>query len=150
MNRRTFLRGTALAGTATVAGCSGGEDGTETASPESTPAETLSDSKVVNLSGPPCEAVDGATFKSIEKHDAGQGAGTAARAHWTISFEDGGYQYSYSDVVESGSYSCTVEDDAASLEGSHGESDSTYSGTYDPEAGVLEWDGVRYRPVEAP
>jgi hypothetical protein len=146
MNRRTFLRSTALAGTVTVAGCAGDDGGTGTTSPEGTATETLADSEVVELSGPPCEAIDGTTFKSVEKHDAGPGETT--RAHWRVSFENGGYEYSHSDVVESGSYSCTVEDGTTTLEGSPGGSDRTYSGTYDPESDVLEWEEIRYRPVE--
>lgn len=159
MHRRPVLRGAVLAVSVALAGCSGGDDGAAGTdgtdggggtTPESTPTETLPDSEVVELSGPPCEAVAGTTFRSNRKRDGGQGpGGTPARVDWQVRFEGGGYEYSHADVVESGSYSCFVEDGTATVEGESSGSDLTYSGSYDPDSGVLEWDGVRNRPVQA-
>lgn len=163
MDRRTVLRGTALAGALAVAGCSTGDGASEQTAPKSaspdttgdgsdataTPAEpttgAVSDGGVTDLSEL-CGAVSGTRFRSVEKHDGGQGPGTVAQVHWWVRFEDGRYEYSHTDVVESGSYSCTVEGGTASIEGATSNSDRVYAGTYDPGSGVLVWDGVRYRP----
>jgi hypothetical protein len=51
-------------------------------------------------------------------------------------------------VVEYGDYTCTVENGTAILEGSASSTGPTYLGVYDPGSGILEWDGVCYRPVE--
>jgi hypothetical protein len=172
MERRTFLRATLLAATGAVAGCqeddaattespaTTGRDNptdspsttestrTDTDRPESTPTATLSGSEVVDLSGPPCEAVAGATFESVERQTGGPGPnGSTSEVHWRVAFDDGTFEYSSTDVVEGGSYTCEHDDGTATLEGESGGSGSTYSGRYDPETGVLVWDDVRYRPV---
>lgn len=122
-------------------------DDSETPMADSETSETLPESEVVELSGPPCEAVAGATFKSIEKREGGLGPdGEVAQVHWSVRFENGGFQYYFSDVVDSGTYSCTVEDGKAHIQRDSG-SDGAI-GIYDPETGVLTWGGDRYRPVE--
>jgi hypothetical protein len=162
MDRRTLLRRTALLGAVGAAGCSGGDgDTTETdsettdqapagtATPAPTESETLSDSEVITLSGPPCEAIDSTTFRSIETQPGGPAPDEESTAfHWQVRFGDGEYSYTHTDVVETGSYACTVADDEATVDASASATDVTYTGTYDPESGVLTWDGVRYRPVE--
>jgi hypothetical protein len=100
------------------------------------------------VSRPPCEAVAGATFESVERQTGGPGPnGSTSEVHWRVAFDDGTFEYSYTDVVEGGSYTCEHDDGTATLEGESGGSGSTYSGRYDPETGVLVWDDVRYRPV---
>lgn len=167
MDRRRFIRRSVLLGAVVTAGCSGGgeetgeppgtetddqtaegESGPETATPSGTEeSETLPESDVVSLTGGPCEAVDSATFKSIEKQPGGPAPDDESTAfHWRVRFGDGEFSYSHTDVVESGSYSCTAADGAATIEATAGP-DRTYTGTYDAQSGILEWDGVQYRPV---
>lgn len=147
MDRRTFLRATGLVGAPIVAGCSGSDDGSGGSSPNPTPRTTPADTETVTPSGSLCETVDGTTFESVEKQAGGLGPGTVAEVHWQVSFDHGEYQYSHTDVLESGSYACSIEDGIATIEGSVSGTDRTYEGTYDPESGELVWDGVRYQPV---
>jgi hypothetical protein len=162
MDRRTFIRRTVLFGTVAVAGCSGGEDqaGPEadqrttrpsagTATPASTTSETLAEREVVALSGPPCETIEGTTFRSIETQPGGPAPDEESTAfHWQVRFGDGEYSYTHTDVVETGSYSCAVTDGDATVDASASATDVTYTGTNDPESSVLTWDGIQYRPVE--
>lgn len=146
VHRRSFLRGSVAAGTIALAGCVW--DGIGPGG-DATPGRTATGSadwQPVTLSGPPCASLDGATFRSVERQPGGPGPGeTPLRRYWTVSFADGRFEYSHTDVVETGTYTCSVEDGVATLTASR---DSTLTATYDPETGVLEWDGVRYRPVE--
>jgi len=161
MDRRAFLRWSALVGAVAVAGCSGSDDAadpetdaepTSTASPttqEENDSGTLSEEDFITPPGPPCEALGESTFRSIEQQPGGPAPeGESSAFHWRVRFSEGEYSYTHTDVVESGTYTCTGEGGTATIEASPDATDETHTGTYDADSGVLTWDGVEYRPVE--
>lgn len=86
-----------------------------------------------------CAAIDGNNFSALEASEAGLGPEGATFARAGISFEGGNFHWSYSDVVETGAYTCaegriiaTRSDGSAILV------------SYEPVMGLLTWDGARY------
>ena len=86
----------------------------------------------------PCSELDGASFASINAYECGLGPNGIFPCHWTIAFHDTDFSWSYSDVMEDGTYAC---DDGAITGQAWG---ATYSGQYDRDSGVLTWVGVQY------
>jgi len=90
-----------------------------------------------------CAALAGHTFSSVAEMECGLGPDGAASCHWTVRFAvDGTYSWSYSDVGQSGTYTCS----GASVTGTRTGSPPV-SGSYDAQTGQLTWDGVVYVPV---
>jgi hypothetical protein len=85
-----------------------------------------------------CAEIDGAQFLSVGERECGLGPEGPEMCHWSVSFEGGGFSWSYSDVVETGTYECDDGEITASGNG------STYQGSYDPDTGTLTWDGFDY------
>lgn len=150
MARRRFVRRAVLAGTIGLAGCGSGDgEGSTVTTPTTSPRPTLAADAVVDLSGPACEAIAVATFKSIEQREVGQRPdGTVVLGHWTVSFETDQYECVYGDVIETGAYDCAVDGDGARIDGERRDGDGRFTGRDDGQTGELEWDSVRFRPVE--
>jgi hypothetical protein len=114
-----------------IAGCSDG--GTEEAPPLD---------GVDGQSGA-CTAFEGHTFESLEEHECGLGPGGASMCLWHLSFaaldtQHSNFAWQHSDVGETGTARCTgrqILTDGISR---------VYSGSYDPDARHLTWDGLQY------
>jgi hypothetical protein len=88
----------------------------------------------------PADPLDGKTFRSVEKLEAGRGG---AKMHWQLSFQRGKFRWRYSDVSESGTYTFDARTNA--VLGATGGRDQKIKGQLDRATGVLVWDGVRYQ-----
>jgi hypothetical protein len=62
--------------------------------------------------------------------------------NWTLDFRSGRFVWQHDDVDEGGSYSCGTDDISATSD-----TGAVYSGGYDTDTDVLEWDGRPYRPT---
>jgi hypothetical protein len=84
-----------------------------------------------------CEQIVGITFESIDELECGLGPMGVELCHWSVEFTvEGDYLWMYSDVGQGGSYACNggmLTLDNPDIEA-----------VYDPESGVLTWDGVDY------
>jgi len=89
-----------------------------------------------------CTLITGHTFVSVNQMECGLGAnGVATRCNWRVSFTDGIYSWSYSDVIETGSYSC----DGATITTARNVASTTpLLGWLDFQTGQLTWDGATY------
>ena len=109
-------------------GDDGGDDGAEVdASTDGTATSTV------------CEALDGMQYESVDQHECGRGPNGPLMCHWQISFADGRFNWSYSDVMESGPYTCDGNTITA------GQPNRDYTGTIDPATGRLTWQGIEYQ-----
>jgi hypothetical protein len=91
--------------------------------------------------GRACEEISGERFRSIDKYEVGLGIGEdgTARGYWWISFGNGKFSWSYSDVVEEGSYICKGNlITGTSITG------RKLAGGYDINKNILIWDGKKY------
>ena len=96
---------------------------------------TGSDTESPDRNDDACDVVG--DWQSLEELECGLSEDGVAKCNWTISFSaNGTYDWFYSDVGESGDWTCT--DGELS-----GEAFSSVTGTYTPP-GDLEWDGVDY------
>lgn len=86
-----------------------------------------------------CAALDGMQYESVELHECGRGPNGPLMCNWQISFADGRFSWSYSDVMESGLYTC----DGATI--TSVQSERNYMGTIDPGTGRLTWQGIEYQ-----
>ncbi len=90
-----------------------------------------------------CAAIDDGTYVTVDvQNDCGLTApGTATgECRWRITFKNGTYQWQYSDISQSGSYSCeanTVSEPASLI--------NRKSGTFSNDGSVLTWDNVVYK-----
>ncbi len=91
------------------------------------------------VAGPP-DPLEGKTFRSVEKREAGRGGATM---HWELSFREGKFRWRYSDVSEAGTY--TFDAKTHTVLGATGGRDQRIKGRLDPATGVLVWDGVQYQ-----
>ncbi len=94
-----------------------------------------------------CNLISNATFRSVDKQNDGLAVG-----YWTIKLQKGTslsdygeptFQWQYSDVVKSGSYSCKN-----SLIDAKDSTGKSISATYDANQELLEWDGVKYKKAK--
>lgn len=102
------------------------------------------DSKLPASQAPVGHALTNKRFLSIEKRDLGLGPGGAEMGHWVIYFSSSTFEWAYSDVAESGTYVLDGNRVAAQS------GDRQILGEYDPDSGILTWDGTDYRFVKAP
>ncbi len=87
---------------------------------------------------PFCEALERRGWQSRDELECGLGDMGVVLCNWRIDFFRGRFDWSYSDVLESGDYTCT---------GDRVLSDRA-EGQWDPMTRSLIWDGVAYRPLE--
>jgi hypothetical protein len=90
-----------------------------------------------------CTSVESYTFASMVEMECGLTPNGVALCPWRIAFEPrdntaSDFEWSYSDVVESGSVQCDGND----LETVN--SSWQHAGTYDPATYTLVWDGASY------
>lgn len=89
-----------------------------------------------------CTLIAGRTFTSVNQMDCGLGAnGVVTRCNWRVSFGDGTYSWAYSDVMETGAYSC---DGATITTTRNATSTAPLLGWLDFQTGRLTWDGATY------
>ena len=88
-----------------------------------------------------CDLLDGRTFHSVELLDGGLGPAGPVLSRWVLTFSNGSFGWTHSDMAESGSYTCESSDIHALSVGLEIE------GRLDATTGILSWDGVDYAPV---
>lgn len=81
-------------------------------------------------------------FESVEEKEIGLGPDGVAMGHWVIYFSTSTFEWTYSDVAESGTYVL----DGKRVIGQSG--DRQILGEYDPESGILTWEETDYKSVE--
>ncbi len=81
-------------------------------------------------------------FMSVDKKETGLGPNGVEMGHWFIDFSSSTFEWTYSDVVASGSYVL----DEKHVVGQSG--DRQILGDFDPSSGILTWDGSDYRIVD--
>lgn len=81
-----------------------------------------------------CDTIDGKTYTSLEQMECGLGPMGPVPCNWTITFTAGDWEWAYSDVIETGTYTCSGND----IDG------GTYGGSLDPTTGILTWEGAEY------
>jgi hypothetical protein len=86
-----------------------------------------------------CNSLNGSSFESLEKLELGLGPSGAVLGYWKISFRNGKFQWSHSDVSENGTYTCSDSMITAKF------SDRTTTANYDPTTGILTWEEVEYK-----
>jgi len=98
-----------------------------------------------NSSTDACEALEGKSFRSVELLNCGLGPPDAPEplCHWPISFAEGQFEWMYTDIAESGTYTCQGLE-VLGL----GAGDRDLVGSYDSQTGILTWDGVQYEEEE--
>lgn len=101
------------------------------------------DSKLQTGQAPIGNALSNKRFISIEKKELGLGPDGAEMGHWFVYFSSSTFEWVYSDVAQSGSYVLAGK----RIVGQSG--DHQILGQYDPDSGILTWDGTDYRSVEA-
>jgi hypothetical protein len=87
--------------------------------------------------GDACELVLGQSYSSQEELECGLGPNGVVLCFWTIGFDGSMYNWSYSDVGDSGDYTCAGLDLLSVPEGE-------VLGTVSPSGDVLDWQGVLY------
>jgi hypothetical protein len=88
-----------------------------------------------------CAEVQDQTYYSIEQYECGQTPDGVAMCNWTISFADGEFNWAFSDIASTGSYSC---DGAVLTAMSTG---TEYLGFLD-ETGILTFNEIEYQAGE--
>ncbi|MES2640918.1 MAG: hypothetical protein V4850_15620 [Myxococcota bacterium] len=81
----------------------------------------------------------GETFSSLEELECGLGESGPVMCHWTLTFGEGTYAWSYSDIGESGTVTCDENDLVATSSGG-----ATHEGTFHRTTGRVTWEGVVY------
>jgi len=89
-----------------------------------------------------CNIISNSVFRSVDKHEVGLGPNGPAMGYWSITFQSGNFQWHHSDVVESGTYTCTENILQAKLY------NRTVTANYDINRKALIWDGVEYKRGE--
>lgn len=90
----------------------------------------------------PCTQIEGETFRSVDSREVGLGPQGSVMGHWSIRFKAGKFNWHHSDVVESGTYTCSGSKIIG--EGFR----RTYSGEYLRKRGVLTWQGMKYERLK--
>lgn len=87
-----------------------------------------------------CSIIDGATYRSVDMLECGLGPEGPVLCNWTIRFAASEYDWSYSDIATTGTYTC----DGTSIQGTNPGGGTPYIGTLDVATGLLTWAGVVY------
>ncbi len=86
-----------------------------------------------------CAAIHGNSFTALEVSEAGNGPAGIIYGRSRISFEAGEFRWTYSDIQETGTYTCVDGQLIAKrLDG------SLIPASYDPVTGILTFDGAPY------
>lgn len=88
-----------------------------------------------------CEVIDGQTYWSVDELECGLGPEGVVTCNWSIEFLAGVFLWSYSDIGETGSYTCEGDDIIGMAGGRE------VQGFLDRTSGELTWDGVLYSPA---
>lgn len=89
------------------------------------------------VTGDACDAVP-ANYLSIEEYECGITPDSLEMCQWQVNLQaTGEYLWMHSDVGEGGNYACI--DGVITLD-----NDPTHSASYDPDTGILTWDGIEY------
>ena len=98
----------------------------------------------IDATSAPCDAIDGRAFRSVGEHECGLTPDGVVYCHWEIEFAAGTFDWYYSDVGESGTYTC---DDMMMIRGTTSAGGDEYTGSYEAATGQLTWDGLAYEPA---
>ncbi|MDP2305388.1 MAG: hypothetical protein Q8P18_05130 [Pseudomonadota bacterium] len=82
----------------------------------------------------------GETFSSLEELECGLGPDGPELCHWTLTFGEGTYEWSYSDTGETGTVTCDAENKLTATSSGG----TTHPGTFHRTTGRVTWDGVVY------
>ena len=89
---------------------------------------------------PACAALTaGLSFDSVQEYECGLGPDGVFMCNWSISFTAAEYTWLYSDIKESGRYTCAQGELVSTT------SSRSIAGSYDADTGRLIWDGISYR-----
>ena len=88
-----------------------------------------------------CQEIEGRTYLSVEQYECGLGPDGPELCTWSISFANGEYDWAYSDIGATGSYTC----DGAVITGMS--SATQFDGFLDQETGILTWNSIDYQPA---
>ncbi|HIO92785.1 MAG TPA: META domain-containing protein [Leucothrix mucor] len=111
---------------------------------------TADDIAAINNSAPSItlqerlEYLDGKNFVSVEELEVGLGPNGLVLGHWKVNFDDGQFNWQYSDVGEAGKY--TISDNDIVLERFDGELSAF---KVHPDQNAIEINGHRYVHVDA-
>lgn len=86
-----------------------------------------------------CAEVEGQTYASVEQYECGLGPDGTEQCNWTLYFSQGAYEWSFSDIVAVGDYTC----DGPVILGTSGGTD--FDGYLDGETGILTWNQIEYQ-----
>ena len=90
-----------------------------------------------NLGFDACVVINGLWYQSFFDMECGvDPMGITIMCPWRVNFDNGQWEWIYSDVTESGSYACIGK---VIIGG-------PYVGALDPATGILTWEGVSYVP----
>lgn len=89
-----------------------------------------------------CALLAGKTFKSVDELECGLGPNGVELCRWTLTFTDATYQHMYSDVGETGTYTCA----GGVIMGKASGLDEDRAGTIDGATGALVWQTIAYEP----
>jgi hypothetical protein len=85
-----------------------------------------------------CSLLANNHYQSTEQLEGGMGPNGSTKSYWEVDFSGNKVTYQHSDVVESGTYTCSLGKLKAVFSG------NTISASYDRKNGVLTWDGNEY------
>jgi hypothetical protein len=109
---------------------------------DSRPRDVVQDTTSAPADHDPCSTLEGATFRSIDQREIGLGPDGPILWHWFVSFRGNQFDWSWSDVQQNGSFTCTQGE----IRGWHGE--QVLHGRIDSESGTLTWEDLDYRRVD--
>jgi len=94
-----------------------------------------------------CDALRGATFRSVKKLPARTGPDGPVLEHQTLTFAADGDQYTwtYADTRSTSSYECL--DGAIEAKGVTATADLPFTASFDEKSGRLTWNGVEFERV---
>lgn len=81
----------------------------------------------------------GETFRSLEDQECGLGPDGPVLCRWTLSFGDETYDWSYSDVAESGTVTCVDNELVGTSSGG-----AARQGTFQRPTARVRWEGQSY------
>lgn len=87
----------------------------------------------------------GKQFQSLKKLERGLTPTGVALGYWTIRFANGKFNWSYSDVAESGTYEYQANTNKFIARRTFQQ--RPIKAEYDPKTGILTWEKVQYKVV---
>lgn len=89
-----------------------------------------------------CNLISNSSFRSINQYEIGLGPNGPAMGYWGITFRENKFEWGYSDVSESGTYTCKNNVLYAQAY------NRSITAHYDGSKKILTWDGVEYKKAE--